>query len=116
MPLQFIITEGLLTPAAEQKIFAGLTSLLMELNGLSDNQFLLPNVIGEITSIPENRTFSGGKPAAVAIFELKVPAIVLPTRDLQLAWIRRGTDLIYEAAAGKIAKDQIWGNVVHAVD
>ncbi|WP_020592779.1 hypothetical protein [Kiloniella laminariae] len=116
MPVQIIATEGLFTTAAEEKLFADLTELLLELNGLSDSAFMRPNVIGEITSVNNGRTFSGGKPANIVIFELKVPSIVLPTRDLQLAWISRGTDLILAAAAGKITKDRIWGNVVHAVD
>lgn len=116
MPVQVIATEGVLTASAEQEVFAKLTDLLLELNGLSGSTFMAPNVIGEVTIVPKGRTFSGGKPTAMVIFELKVPSIVLPTRDLQLAWIERGTAIILEAAFGKISKDRIWGNVIHAID
>ena len=116
MPVQVIATEGVFTASAEQEVFAKLTDLLLELNGLSRNKFMAPNIIGEVTTIPKGRTFSGGKPTTIVIFELKVPSIVLPNRDLQLAWIERGTAIILEAASGKISKDRIWGNVVHAID
>lgn len=116
MPIQVIATEGVLTESAEQEVFAKLTDLLLELNGLTGNKFMTPNVIGEVTLVPKGRTFSGGKPTAIVIFELKVPSTVLPNRDLQRAWISRGTAIILKAASGKVSKDRIWGNVVHAVD
>ncbi len=116
MPMQIIATEGVFTPSAEQEVFAKLTDLLLELNGLSGNDFMTPNVIGEVTIIPKNRTFSGGKPTDIVIFELKVPSMVLSTRDSQLTWIERGTQIILEAAAGKFSAEQVWGNVVYAID
>ena len=116
MPIQVIASEGVLTPAAEQDLFAKLTDLLLELNGLSGNEFMTPNVIGEVTIVPNSRTFSGGKPADIVIFELKVPSIVLPNREAQLAWIERGTEIILEAAQGKLTRDRVWGNVSYAID
>lgn len=116
MPIQVIATEGVLTPPAEQEVFAKLTNLLLELNNLSENKFMTPNVIGEVTIVPKERTFSGGSPRAIVIFELKVPSIVLSNRALQLAWIARGTDIILEAASGKITRDRIWGNVTYSID
>jgi len=116
MPMQIIASEGVFTSAAEQSVFAKLTDLLLELNGISGHSFMKPNVIGEVTIISKNRTFSGGKPAQIAIFELKVPSFVLSTRESQLNWIKRGTDIILEAAEGKLTKDQVWGNVAFAAD
>lgn len=116
MPIQVIATEGVFTSTAEQEVFAKLTALLLELNNLSGSTFMTPSVIGEVTIVPKEKTFSGGKPTAIVIFELKVPSIVLPSRDLQLAWIARGTDIILKAASGNITKGQIWGNVTYAVD
>jgi len=45
MPLQVIATEGVFTPSAEQEVFGKLTDLLLELNDLSGNAFMTPNVI-----------------------------------------------------------------------
>jgi hypothetical protein len=94
MPIQIIVPEGALTPAAEAEVFRKLTELLLRLHGLSGNRFMTPNVIGEVTAVPKGRTFSGGKPTDIAIFELKVPSFVLPTQELKEAWIAEGTSII----------------------
>ena len=48
---------------------------------------MTPNVIGEVTIVPKGRTFSGGRPTDIAVFELKVPSFVLSTQALKDAWI-----------------------------
>lgn len=116
MPLQLIISEGILSQKSEEKVFSQLTDLMLELNGIADHKFMKPNVIGEVTVIPKGRTYSGGKTTEIAIFELKVPSFALATREAQLAWISRGTDIIFEAANGKLTRDKIAGNVVYAED
>jgi len=116
MPIQVIVPEGVLTAGAEAEVFRKLTDLLLRLHGLTGNRFMTPNVIGEITVVPRGRTFSGGQPADVAIFELKVPSFVLPTQALKDAWIVEGTAIIEAAAAGRIKREQIFGNVSYAVD
>ncbi|MGL1921403.1 MAG: Tautomerase enzyme [Hyphomicrobiales bacterium] len=116
MPLQLIISEGILNPEGEAKVFSQLTDLLLELNGISGHTFMKPNVIGEVSTLPKGRTYSGGMPTEIAIFELKVPSFVLANREAQLEWISRGTDIILQAANGKLKRDKIAGNVVYAVD
>ena len=93
-----------------------LTELLLRLHGLTGNRFMTPNVIGEVTVVPKGRTFSGGKPADIAVFELKVPSFVLPTRELKDAWISEGTAIIEEAAQGRIKRENIFANVSYAVE
>lgn len=116
MPLQVIVTEGLLSPEAEQSVFRDLTRLLLELHGISDNAFLTPNIIGEVVVVEKGRSFSGGAPADIAVFELKAPSFVLADPELQKAWIARGTGIIETAARGRLPRNRIYGNVVHAVD
>jgi hypothetical protein len=116
MPIQIIVPEGALTPAAEADAFRKLTELLLRLHGLTGNRFMTPNVIGEVTVVPKGRTFSAGKPVDVAIFELKVPSFVLPTQELKDAWISEGTDILEEAAAGRIKREHIYANVSYAVE
>jgi hypothetical protein len=116
MPIQIIVPEGALTPAGEAEAFRKLTDLLLRLHGLSGNRFMTPNVIGEVTVAPKGRTFSGGTPTDIAIFELKVPSFVLPTQELKQAWIAEGTAIIEEAAAGRIKREHIFGNVTYAVE
>ncbi len=116
MPIQIIVSEGALTPAGEAEAFRKLTELLLRLHGLTGNRFMTPNVIGEVTVVPKSRTYSGGKAADIAIFELKVPSFVLPTQELMDAWISEGTAIIEAAAGGRIEREHIFANVSHAVD
>ena len=87
MPIQVIVPEGTLSADAQAEAFRKLTDLLLRLHGLTGNKFMTPNVIGEVTVVPRGRTFSGGKPTDIAVFELKVPSFVLPTQELKDAWI-----------------------------
>ena len=116
MPIQIIVPEGALSPSAEAEAFRKLTELLLRLHGLTGNKFMTPNVIGEVTVAPKGRTFSGGKPADIAIFELKVPSFVLPTQELKDAWISEGTAIIAEATAGRIKRENIFSSVTYAVE
>ena len=86
------------------------------LHGLTGNPFMTPNVIGEVTVVPNNRTYAGGKRADIAVFELTVPSFVLPTQELKDAWISEGTAIIETAAEGRIRREQIFANVRYAVD
>lgn len=116
MPLQVIVSEGLLSPQAEKSVFKDLTNLLLQLHGIADNAFMKPNVIGEVVVVEKGRSFSGGEPADIAVFELKAPSFVLADRELQKTWIAEGTTIIERAAEGRIPRDRIYGNVVHALD
>ena len=116
MPIQIIVPEGVLTADAEAEAFKKLTDLLLRLHGLSGNKFMTPNVIGEVTVVPKGRTFSGGKPTDIAVFELKVPSFVLPTQELKDAWIGEGTDIIEQATKGRIKREHIYASVSYAVE
>ena len=116
MPIQITVPEGVLTADAEAEAFKKLTDLLLRLHGLSGNKFMTPNVIGEVTVVPKGRTFSGGTPADIAVFELKVPSFVLPTQELKDAWIAEGTTIIEQAAQGRIKREHIYANVNYAVE
>jgi len=116
MPIQIIVPEGALTPATEAEAFRRLTDLLLRLHGLTGNRFMTPNVIGEVTVLPKGRTYSGGKPTDIAVFELKVPSFVLPTQELKDAWIGEGTDIIEQAAKGRVKRANIYASVSYAVD
>ena len=116
MPIQIIVPEGVLTPSAETEAFRKLTELLLRLHGLTGNTFMTPNIVGEVTVAPKGRTFSGGKPTAIAIFELKVPSFVLPTQELKDAWISEGTAIIEQATAGRIKRENIYSSVTYAVE
>ena len=104
MPYQVIVSEGVLSRDAEEKVFAEITDLLLSLHGLSGNAFMTPNVIGEITVVPEGRTFSAGKREKIAVVELKVPSFVLPSQDLKDAWVKGVTDIVERHVDGALGQ------------
>jgi phenylpyruvate tautomerase PptA (4-oxalocrotonate tautomerase family) len=116
MPLQLIHTEGLLSEAAKQKAFDAMTKLLLELHGLKANRFMTPAVVGEVIAVPVGRTFSGGNPSSIAVIELKVPSFVLGTKELKEAWIEGVTNIVENAAEGRLKRSSIFANVTYAVD
>jgi phenylpyruvate tautomerase PptA (4-oxalocrotonate tautomerase family) len=116
MPYQVIVTDGLLSDEAQQKVFAELTDLLLDLHGLGGNEFMTPNVIGEVTVVPKGKTFSGGKPADIAVIELKVPSFVLTDPEAKKAWVKSSTDILHAAAEGRLSRDRIYASVTYAVE
>ncbi|MFV2092604.1 MAG: Tautomerase enzyme, partial [Hyphomicrobiales bacterium] len=116
MPLQVIVTEGILSPDAEKQVIRELTRLFLDLHGLSDNRFMKPGVVGEVAPVARGRTFAGGEPVDIAIIELKSPSFALGTPELKAAWMAKSADIVERAAAGKLARSQIFANVVYAVD
>ena len=116
MPITVQATAGVLTTPAQQELFAQLTDLFLELHGLSGNGFMTPNVIGEVSEIPPGRSFAGGKPAAIVIVELKVPAFALASPGQKEAFITRATDLVHRASGGRQPRERIWVNMVYTVD
>ena len=116
MPYQVIVTDGVLSDEAQQQVFAKLTDLLLELHGLTGNPFMTPNVIGEVTVAPKGKTFSGGKPADIAIIELKVPSFVLTDPQAKKTWVKASADIVHAAAEGRLPRDRIYASVTYAVE
>lgn len=116
MPITIQATEGVLSPAAGQQLFADLTDAFLRLHGLAGNAFLTPNVIGEINEIPAGRSFAGGQPANIVVVELKVPSFVLAAPEQKEAFIREATNLVHQASGGKQPRERIWVNMVYTVD
>ncbi len=116
MPITVTITEGLLSAEAERHVFAALTDAFLRRHNLVGNRFLTPNVIGEIATIPAGRGFAGGRPADIAIVELKVPSFALATPEQKAGFIADATEILVAAAGGRLAREAVWVNMVHAVD
>ena len=116
MPINLVVSEDVLTAEAEKVAFKKLTDLLLQLHDLSGNCFMTPNVIGEVVVVPKGRSFAGGEQSEIAIVELKVPAVVLPTKELKEAWVSKGTAIIEQVAEGRLARNRIFFNVTYAVE
>ena len=116
MPLTLTVTEGALPPGSEKIAFSRLSDAMLKWHGLSGNKVMTPNVIGAINVVNQGNTFSGSKEAPVAFIEWKVPSFAFATREIQIGYVEEVTRIIHEMSAGKLTKDHIWVNVVHAVD
>ncbi len=116
MPITLYVTEGVLSEAAEGEVFAELTNHFLKHHNLNGNSFLAPNVIGEVTLIPRGKSFAGGKPAYIAIVELKVPSFALATTEQKQGFVADATEAVVNASEGRITRDRVWVNMVYTVD
>jgi len=116
MPLTLTLTEGVLPKGQEKIAFARLSEAMLKWHGLSGNKVMTPNVIGSIHVLPKEQTFTGMQETAVAFIEWKVPSFAFTNREVQLGYFEEATNIIYEMSGGKQPKDNIYINVVHAVD
>ena len=116
MPLTLTLTEGVLPLGQEKLAFSRLSDAMLKWHGLLGNLALTPNIVGSIHVLPREHTYSGSKEAQVAFVEWKVPSFAFATREVQLGYIEEATRIIHEMSGGRQPSDQIWVNVVHAVD
>jgi len=89
---------------------------MLNWHGLIGNKVMKPTVTGQVNVLPKGRTFTGGKELAGAWVEWKTPSFAFSTIEIQVGHINDATNIVYEAAGGNLPKNQIWVNVVHAVD
>lgn len=116
MPLTFTYTEGSLPQSAEKQIVAKLTDSMLKLHGLIGNKVITPTITAQVHVIPQGRTFTGGQELSGAWVEWKTPSIVFSNREIQIKYVEDATNIVHEASGGKLPRNQIWVNVVHAVD
>lgn len=116
MPLTLTLTEGVLPKGTEKATFARLSDAMLKWHGLTGNKVMTPNVVGSIHVLLKEDTFSGSKEAPVVFIEWKVPSFAFATREVQLGYIADTTNIVHEASGGRQPKENIWVNVVHAVD
>jgi len=116
MPLQLILTEGVLPEGQEKVAFARLSEAMLKWHGLTGNQVMTPNVVGEYHVLPQRQTFSGMREAPVAVIEWKVPSFAFASRDIQIGYFEEATSIIHDMSGGKHPRDRIFINVVHTVD
>jgi len=116
MPIALLVTEGVLSEDAQQQAFAEITNAFLKHHDLVGNSFLTPNVIGEVSEIPRGKSFAAGKPAEIAIVELKVPSFALATPEQKQGFVADATDAVERASQGRLPRDRIWVNMTYAVD
>jgi hypothetical protein len=116
MPLNLTLTEGVLPAGAEKQAVALITDAFLKHHGVSGNKVMTPNITAHVNILPKGQTFSGGKEIDGAWIELKSPSFALADRDVQTRFFGEATQIIHDLSGGKLPKDRIWSNGVHAVD
>lgn len=116
MPLTLTLTEGVLPKGQEKAAFARLSEAMLKWHGLTGNQVMTDNVIGSIHVLGKDQTFTGMHETPVAFIEWKVPSFAFTTREVQVGYFEEATSIIHEMSGGKQPRDNIYINVVHAVD
>ena len=116
MPITLYASEGVLDETAEREVFADLTDIFLKHHNLGGNTFLTPNVIGEVNVIPRGKSFAGGKPADIAIVELKVPSFALGSDEQKQGFTADATAAVVRGSQGRLQPDHVWVNMVYAID
>ena len=116
MPLTLTLTEGVLPVGTEKKAVQQITASLLENHGLTGNTVMTPNITANVHIVPKGMSFSGGEEFLGAWAEWKVPAFALADRVVQKQHFAEVTDIIFNLSGGKQPKDNIYVNVVHALD
>ncbi len=93
-----------------------LTDAMLKWHGLTGNKVMTPNVTATVHVLPKKHTFSGGKEFSGAWVEWKVPSFAFNSRESRVGYFKDATDIIHELSGGKQPRDNIYVNVVHAVD
>jgi hypothetical protein len=116
MPLTFTVTEGVLPKGQEKIAFARLSEAMLKAHGLLGNAVMTRNVVGSLHVLPKHATFTGMQETAVAFVEWKVPSFAFTDPNVQKAYLREASDILFGMAEGRLPRDNIYVNVVHAVD
>jgi len=116
MPITLTLTEGALPEGQEAVAIARITDSFLKHHGLTGNKVMTPNVTAHVALLPKGHTFAGGKPVEGAWVETKTPSFALADHDVQTAFFGEATQILHDLSGGKLDKDRIWANGVHAVD
>ena len=116
MPLTLTLTEGVLPKGQEKLAFARLSEAMLKWHGLTGNQVMTSNIVGSIHVLAKDQTFTGMRETPVAFIEWKVPSFAFADREVQVGYCDEATSIIHEMSGGRQPKDNIYINVVHAVD
>lgn len=116
MPISLTLTEGVLSQTAIGQAVAQITDSFLRHHALSENKVMTPNVTALVNVVPKGLSFAGGKQIDGAWIETKTPSFALASYEVQSAFFAEATQIIHELSGGKLPKERIWSNGVHAVD
>lgn len=116
MPLTLTLTDGVLPQGSQKIAIAKLSEAMLKWHGLTGNKVMTPNITATLHVLPKSSTFAGGEEVSGAWIEWKVPAFAFNDRDIQIGFGKEATQLIHELSGFKLPIENIYLNVLHAVD
>ncbi|OCQ23825.1 4-oxalocrotonate tautomerase [Pseudoalteromonas luteoviolacea] len=116
MPLTLTLTEGVLPQGTENLAIAKITDAMLKWHNLTGNETMKSNITAMIQVLPKSATYAGGKEFSGVWVEWKVPSFAFTDRDVQIGFGQDVTNIIYELSERTQPRENIYINVVHAVD
>lgn len=116
MPLSLTVTEGVLAKENETVAISQLTDAMLKWHGLANNALMKANITAQLHVLPQNHTFAGGQTFSGVWIEWKVPSFAFADKEIQQGYCAEATEILYRLSNGRQPKNNIYVNVVHAVD
>ena len=116
MPITLTLTEGVLPVGKVKDAISQITASFLEHHGMSGNKVMTPNITAHVNIIPKGLTFSAGKEVEGAWIETKTPSFALADHKIQASFFNAASKIVHDLSAGKLPRERIWTNGVHAVD
>jgi len=116
MPLTLTLTQGVLPIGTEKEAVKQITDSFLKNHGLTGNTVMTPNITANIHIVPKGSSFSGGREFLGAWAEWKVPSFALADDAVIKQHFAEVTKIIFKLSGEKLPKDNIYVNVVHAVN
>ena len=116
MPLTLTFTEDALPKGSASEAISKITNSMLKWHGLEGNRVMTPMVTASVHVLPKGSTFSGGKEVSGVWVEWKTPSFAFNSPEIQQGFFDDTTNIIHDLSGGKQPKENIYINVVHAVD
>ena len=116
MPLTLTLTEGVLPVGKEKEAVQLITDSFLKNHALTGNKVMTPNITANVHIVPKGLSFSGGEDFSGAWAEWKVPSFALADKAVIKQHFKEVTEIIHQLSSRKQPLDNIYVNVVHAVD
>jgi phenylpyruvate tautomerase PptA (4-oxalocrotonate tautomerase family) len=116
MPITVTAPRGVLTAAGEHEVLPRLTAALIEVSGLTGNDFFTSIVGGTVHVLPPEDVYAGGMNRPLVLVELKLPSIGLATVEARAAFIVAATNIVASLTVPGHDRDDIWVNILNAPD
>lgn len=114
MPIDIFVPKNALDRAKLTTLATNVTETLLQWTDATQNAFLRSNVSVFVHELPASDVFAGGKSAAVARVDVKVPTVALTTQERRDGFTADVTKSVRDAAVAPL--DHVWVFISNAVE